>query len=1140
MAFARGDGEMARRIRAHDWSATPLGHVETWPLSLRTLVSVVLGGSQPMFVVWGPQRTLLYNDAYAEVLADKHPALGRDFLDVWTEIRDDLAPLVARAYRGEACHEDGIELVMNRRGYPETTYWAYSYTPIHDEADEVAGFFCPCHEITAQIESDRRQRFLRETSDALRRVDDPRDVMTKAVEFLGRYLKANRVGYGQVEPDDVHVVLHSCYADGVEPLLGTFPLDGFGPAHIADQRRGRTRWSDDLARDSDQDPAVWAAIETRAYASVPLLRDGRFVASLYVNFREPHRWTPDEIALVEDVAGRTWSAVERARSQADLRASEARHRFLTELDDALRRTTSASAAMEAATRLLGERLDASRCAYADVDVDEENDRFVIRSDYRAAGVASAAGTYSLDLFGTRAARDMRAGRTLVVHDVAAELPAEDGRGTFRAIGIEAIVCCPLVKDGRLVAMMAVHDDRPRVWTAEEVALVETTVERCWAHVERVAAQARLHEHEERLRLATDHAEVGFWDVDEVEGTLHWPPILKAMFGISPERPVSMQDFYAGLHPSDREAIVAAYAAAADPNRRALYDVEYRTIGREDGVERWIAAKGRGVFDAQGRCLRVVGTAVDITERKRAEEALRDLNETLERRVEEAIAERNLWANLVESSDALIVAIDTRMHIVAMNRAAFDETQRLSGRRPRLGEHLSALFPDSPDLAEASARVWRRALTGETFSITEEFGDATRRRRCYELSFGPLYDRKGRFVGAYQYGTDVTERVAAEARLRETEDALRQAQKMEAVGRLTGGIAHDFNNLLQSVSGSLDLIRRKPHDVERVRRWAQTGLAAAERGARLTGQLLTFSRAQRVEPRPLLLSKLVGGFKELVDRTIGPQIRVTLDLRTDGIAVLGDEVQIEMAVLNLALNARDAMPEGGELTIGTRPITLQGDGELPDGDYVELRVADTGTGMTPEVVSRALDPFFTTKDIGKGTGLGLSQVYGAIRQAGGAVRIESRVGAGTTVRLILRRTRSEDLNVAATPDVAPSHRVSARVLVVDDDADVRRFLMETLEVLGIAATEAPDGATALAIFDEVDPDLVILDFAMPEMNGAEVAHRLRERRPQLPVLMVTGFAQSEALDAIVGDRTEILRKPFHVSELQASLGSLLRS
>ena len=326
--------------------------------------------------------------------------------------------------------------------------------------------------------------------------------------------------------------------------------------------------------------------------------------------------------------------VERVLRAASRR--EARLRFFATLNDRLFAAGAASEAMAAATALLCTELGASRCAYADVD--EDGDRFWIRNDFVVPGQRSSAGEYSLGLFGPRAAAELQSGAPLVLHDVARELAPGAGREMFHAIGIDAIVCCPLVKDGRLAAMIAVHQDRARRWTGYEVRLVQEVGDRCWAHVERIGTEARLRDSEERLRLAVDNADLGFWDVDLLADELIWPPRMKAMFGIGADTPVTLRDFFDGLHPDDLGPVSVAFAAATDPARRAVYDVEYRAIGRNDGVTRWVGAKGRGIFDGN-RCIRVAGTAIEITARREAENALRDLNATLEARVDAAVRER---------------------------------------------------------------------------------------------------------------------------------------------------------------------------------------------------------------------------------------------------------------------------------------------------------------------------------------------------------------------------------------------------------------------------------------------------------------------------------------------------------------------
>jgi signal transduction histidine kinase len=366
-----------------------------------------------------------------------------------------------------------------------------------------------------------------------------------------------------------------------------------------------------------------------------------------------------------------------------------------------------------------------------------------------------------------------------------------------------------------------------------------------------------------------------------------------------------------------------------------------------------------------------------------------------------------------------------------------------------------------------------------------------------------------------------------------EEALRQSQKMEALGQLTGGIAHDFNNLLQVVQGAFELIRRKADDTARVGTWAQNGIAAAERGASLTRQLLAFSRSQKLELRPFVVADLIGEMRELLVRTLGPDIKLSVELEEGRALVMSDRTQLELAVLNLAINARDAMPAGGGLTIRTRLRSVPpGDPMLAAGEYVELSVADTGQGMSREVAERAFDPFFTTKGVGKGTGLGLSQVYGVARQAGGAAQIDSELGRGTVVRLMLLRS-SAAADVAPGPGEPPPILAPAAgrtVLVVDDEAPVRALAAETLELLGYRVLQADSGAAALAVLEREVPDLMLFDYAMPDMNGAELAGLVRARLPDVPIVFASGHADTAAVEAALGGQATILRKPFNMETL----------
>ena len=385
----------------------------------------------------------------------------------------------------------------------------------------------------------------------------------------------------------------------------------------------------------------------------------------------------------------------------------------------------------------------------------------------------------------------------------------------------------------------------------------------------------------------------------------------------------------------------------------------------------------------------------------------------------------------------------------------------------------------------------------------------------------------------------------------TEAALHQAQKLQAVGQLAGGIAHDFNNMLATILGSLELMeRRLPQggrplteaDDSRLRNLIERATAAVQRGAHLTSGLLAFSRRQRLSPRPTDLNRLLGDLIALATSTLGRRIRVVTDLAADLWPAQVDPSQVEAAILNLCLNARDAMPEGGQLTITTANETIA-DRVGPDGPdagaYVRICVTDTGGGMTPDVLRRAFDPFFTTKGPAGGPGLGLSQVYGMARQLGGTVRIRSAPGEGTAVALLLPRSAGLAGQEAVIHDAAPQRRAAppCLVLVVDDDAAVRHVAVEMLKDLGCDVVEAPGGAEALALLEGParQAGVALIDYAMPKMNGLQLARIVRDRLPELPLVLATGYAELGEESTALFDA--MLRKPFTIRELEATLARM---
>ncbi|MEP6884240.1 MAG: ATP-binding protein [Gammaproteobacteria bacterium] len=535
--------------------------------------------------------------------------------------------------------------------------------------------------------------------------------------------------------------------------------------------------------------------------------------------------------------------------------------------------------------------------------------------------------------------------------------------------------------------------------------------------DRIRGSAALLQSEEQLRLATEAGEVGLWDVDVGSDALYWPPRVRAMFGITSDSPVSISgDFFPCIHPEDRERVTQAYAAALDPQRRALYEVEYRTVGKEDGVIRWVAAKGRGLFDGE-RCVRILGTAVDITDRKATEAELKDLNERLEHRVAAALAEKS----------------------------------------------------------------------------------------------------------------------AAEAHIR-------QAQKIEALGQLTGGVAHDFNNLLMIIKGGVSLLRRPLIEPERRQRLLAGMEQAADRGATLSRQLLTFARRQPLKPESVDLSQQIEGMRELLDRTLRGDVKVKTDFSDDLWPVEVDPAELEFVILNLCVNARDAMPNGGEITIRARNAADVRQGRV-SGHFVSLNVTDTGTGMPPEVLEHVFEPFYTTKEIGKGSGLGLPQVHGFAEQSGGTVKIDSAVGRGTTVTLLLPRSEMAPVAEATSIDLDDTTRRRAfrgSVLLVEDDDEVAALVTEMLQELGYRVTRAASARAALgALANDRAIDVVFSDVLMPgNMNGFELAKEVKLRRPDLPVILTTGYASAALTDGAAD--IHVLQKPYEMQSLDNAIRAALAS
>nr|WP_314624976.1 PAS domain S-box protein [uncultured Noviherbaspirillum sp.] len=1186
LRFLSGGGMMGQMMRAHDWSTSPLGSPLDWPLPLRTIAGVMLSANQPMFAVWGPEQAMIYNDGYAEILGGHHPrALGRPFFEAWHELVDEVGPIMARGYAGEPTAMNDLMLIMQRRGYPEETHFSFFYAPLRDELGNVGGVLCGCSEITAQVfaerarvaELDRLQVLFSHSPSFLALLHGPDHVYEMVnpsyLQLIGHRDVVGlpvRTVLPEVAEQGYLVLLDQVYRTGVPYSASAAAVylqrtpDAAPELRMLDllfqpRRDAAGNVSGILVNGNDvtethaaQEKLRLSEMRNRQildsaidYAIIATDLDG-VVSRWNKGAERILGWREEE--MIGQALGCIFTQQDQAGSQLQrdmqaalcdgvvpderwhLRKSGVSFRARGETN-ALRDETGAVTGFVKVLRdCTGEHMAAQALAAS-------NDQL------QRAQSAGGVGVFTVELDTGRVRATPAFCRifglpptdTLDANDVEATIFPEDqglmSSSTSRRNGTAPTRAQYRIRradtgEVRWIARSAEFQCNAAGQPVSMDGVVQDVTER---HL----AEIQLRNSEEKFRTLAQALPNHVWSA-RPDGQIDWFNEQVRAYAGEDNEALAGAGWLSIVHPDDAERALAAWLHALA--NQTVYEVEFR-IRRHDGAYRWFLARALPMRDAEGRVTHWLGTNTDMEDQRAAREILVSTNAALEQRVEAQARERDRIWNL---SQDLLVIVGADAYFRDVNPACM----RILGLRPDeiVGRHIGELVypPDRELTLQSLAQAAHEPVS--QFENRYLHKDGSPRW----FSWSASHDSNG---VVYANGRHITAEKEAAIALARTEEALRHAQKMDAVGQLTGGIAHDFNNLLQGITGSLELLRLRVDAgrFENVDRFVSGAINSANRAAALTHRLLAFSRRQPLDPKAVKVNPLVASMEDLLRRTLGERIRIELVLAGGLWPTLCDPNQLENAILNLCINARDAMPDGGKLTVETGNAHLDDHYAasvrgLAPGQYACICVTDTGTGMSRDIIDRAFEPFFTTKPLGQGTGLGLSMIYGFAQQSEGHVRIYSEVGQGTTVKLYLPRFRGTmpGEEVVPTPGETQLSPDRETVLVVEDEQVVRSLIVDVLHELGYCALEAEDGPSGLAILQSsTTVDLLVTDIGLPGLNGRQLADAARLLRPSLKVLFMTGYAENAAFaNGFLEHGMEMITKPFAMERLAARVREIV--